>query len=105
MTAMADLFTPTRTKPVSSSCYDPNMQVNVLCTSKQVDDAMCSYLAEVAKKRQKSSNSGIFIGIGAGILGQSSWLDYYIFENLEKVNFRTDYPWGASSSIRKSGDH
>ena len=72
--------------------YDPSAQVNVLCAGKQVDDAMCSYLFDVAKSRQQTSDSVIFIG--AGVLGRSSWLDCQIVENCEKIEFRTDYPWG-----------
>ena len=49
--------------------YDPSVQVNVLCTGKQVDDAMCSYLVAVTESRQRTSNSVIFIG--AGVLGRS----------------------------------
>eukprot|EP00439_Symbiodinium_sp_Y106_P071469 s920_g12.t2 len=71
--------------------YDPIVQVNVLGTGKQVDDATCSYLFDVAKSRQQTSNSVIFIG--AGVLGRSSWLDRQIVEKIEKVEFRTDYPW------------
>ena len=63
--------------------------MNVLCTGKRVDDAMCSYLFAVAEFRQRTSNSVIFIG--AGVLG---WLDRQVVENFEKVEFRTDYPWG-----------
>ena len=72
--------------------YDPSAQVNILCTGKQVDDAMCSYLYDVMKSRQQSANSVIFIG--AGVLGGSSWLNREIDENFQKVEFRTDYPWG-----------
>ena len=72
--------------------YDPSAQVNVLCTGKQVDDAMCSDLFAVAESRQRTSNSVIFIG--AGVLGRSSWLDRQVVENFEKVEFRTDYPRG-----------
>ena len=72
--------------------YDPSAQVNVLCTGKQVDDAMCSDLFAVAESRQRTSNSVVFIG--AGVLGRSSWLDRQIVENFEKVELRTDYPWG-----------
>ena len=55
---------------VPGPCYDPSAQVNVLCTGRQVDDAMCSYLFDVAKARQQNSNAVIFIG--AGVLGRSS---------------------------------
>ena len=72
--------------------YDPSAQVNVLCTGKQVDDAMCSYLYDVMTSRQQTSNS--VICIGAGVLGGSSWLNRQVAENFEKVEFRTDYPWG-----------
>ena len=72
--------------------YDPSAQVNILCTGKQVDDAMCSYLYDVMKSRQQSANAVIFIG--AGVLGGSSWLNREIDENFQKVEFRTDYPWG-----------
>ena len=47
--------------------YDPSAQVNILCTGKQVDDAMCSYLYDVMTSRQQTSDSVIFIG--AGVLG------------------------------------
>ena len=46
---------------VPGPCYDPSAQVNVLCTGRQVDDAMCSYLFDVAKARQQNSNAVIFI--------------------------------------------
>ena len=75
--------------------YDPTAQVNVLCTGKQVDDAMCPYLFDVARTRQQNSNSVIFIG--AGVPGRSSWLDRQIVENFEKINFTTDTPGGRSS--------
>eukprot|EP00439_Symbiodinium_sp_Y106_P029133 s2789_g3.t1 len=63
--------------------YDPSAQVNVLCAGKQVDDAMCSYVCDVARTRQQNPNSVIFIG--AGVLGRSSWLDCQIVENFEKT--------------------
>eukprot|EP00439_Symbiodinium_sp_Y106_P043009 s6933_g5.t1 len=72
--------------------YDPSAQVNVLCTGNQVDDAMCSYLYDVMTSRQQNANAVIFVG--AGVLGRSSWLNRQIDENFEKVEFRTDYPWG-----------
>ena len=75
--------------------YDPTAQVNVLCAGKQVDDAMCPYLFDVARTRQQNSNSVIFIG--AGVPGRSSWLDRQIVENFEKINFTTDTPGGRSS--------
>ena len=40
--------------------YDPSVQINVLCTGKQVDDAMCSYLYDVMTSRQQTSDSVIF---------------------------------------------
>ena len=40
--------------------YDPSAQVNVFRAGRQVDDAMCSYLFDVVRTRQKSSNSVIF---------------------------------------------
>ena len=72
--------------------YDPSAQVNVLCTGNQVDDAMCSYLYDVMTSRQQNANAVTFVG--AGVLGGSSWLNRQIDENFEKVEFRTDYPWG-----------
>eukprot|EP00439_Symbiodinium_sp_Y106_P042659 s461_g5.t1 len=42
--------------------------------------------------RQQNANAVIFVG--AGVLGGSSWLNRQIDENFEKVEFRTDYPWG-----------
>ena len=72
--------------------YDPSAQVNVLCTGKQVDDAMCSYLYDVMTSRQQTSNSVIFIA--AGVLGGSSWLNRQVAGIFEKVEFRTDYPLG-----------
>ena len=42
--------------------------------------------------RQQNANAVIFVG--AGVLGGSSWLNRQINENFEKVEFRTDYPWG-----------
>ena len=72
--------------------YDPSAQINVLCTGNQVDDAMCSYLYDVMTSRQQNANAVIFVG--AGVLGGSSWLNRQVNENFEKVEFRTDYPWG-----------
>ena len=73
--------------------YDPSAQVNVLCTGKQVDDAMCSYLYDVMTSRQQTANSVIFIG--AGVLGRSSWLNRQIEENFEKVEFSDRFPLGG----------
>ena len=64
--------------------YDPSSQVNVLCTGRQVDDAMCSCLFDVAKVRQQNSNAVMFVG--AGVLGRSSWLDSQVVENFGKIH-------------------
>ena len=54
--------------------YVPNRQMNILCTGRQVDDAMCDYLADVFRSRQKDSeNSAVFVG--AGVVGGTSWID------------------------------
>ena len=46
----------------------PNKQLNILCTGRQVDDAMCDYLPDVFRYRQKDSeNSAVFVG--AGVVG------------------------------------
>ena len=48
--------------------YVPQKQMSILCTGRQVDDAMCDYLADVFRNRQKDSeNSAVFVG--AGVLG------------------------------------
>eukprot|EP00439_Symbiodinium_sp_Y106_P047311 s7424_g6.t1 len=74
--------------------YDPSAQVNILCTGKQVDDAMCSYLYDVMTSRQQTSDSVIFIG--AGVLGGELMAEPSSCGELRKgrVEFRTDYPWG-----------
>ena len=67
--------------------------MNILCTGRQVDDAMCDYLADVFRNRQKDSeNSAVFVG--AGVLGGTSWVDMKIMKSSQKIEFRTDYPWG-----------
>ena len=42
--------------------YVPQKQMNILCTGRQVDDAMCDYLADVFHNRRKDSEN-------------TSWLD------------------------------
>ena len=74
-------------------CYVPNRQMNILCTGRQVDDAMCDYLADVFRNKQKDSeNSAVFVG--AGVVGGTSWIDKKVIKTSQKIEFRTDYPWG-----------
>ena len=78
--------------------YVPNRQMNILCTGRQVDDAMCDYLADVFRSRQKDSeNSAVFVG--AGVVGGTSWIDKKIAKTSQKIEFRTDYScYGGRSS-------
>ena len=72
--------------------YAPNKQLNILCTGRQIDDAMCDCLADVFRNSQKDSeNSAVFVG--AGVVGGISWIDRRIIKKSQKIEFRTDYPW------------
>ena len=73
--------------------YVPQARMNILCTGRQADDAMCDYLADVFHNKQKESeNSAVFVG--AGVLGGTSWIDKRIQESSQKIDFRTEYLWG-----------
>ena len=73
--------------------YVPQRQMNILCTGRLDDDAMYDYLADAFHNRQKDSkNSAVFVG--AGVLRGTSWLDKKIVRSNQKIEFRTDYPWG-----------
>ena len=47
-----------------------------------------SYLSDILRTMQQSSNSVIFVR--AGVLGKASWVNRNIVENYEKVKFSTD---------------
>ena len=54
---------------------------------------LCDYLADVFRYRQKDSeNSAVFVD--AGVVGGTSWIDKKIIKVIQKIEFRTDYPWG-----------
>ena len=73
--------------------YVPQARMNILCTGRQADDAMCEYLAGVFHNKQKGSHpSAVFVG--AGVLGGTSWIDKHVQKSCQKIQFRTEYPWG-----------
>ena len=73
--------------------YVPQTRMNILCTGRQVDDAMCDYLADVFRNKQKESeNAAVFVG--AGVLGGTSWIDKNVMKSSQNINFRTEYHWG-----------
>ena len=90
--------------------YVPNEQLNILCSGRQVDDAMCDYLADVFHNRQKDSkNSAVFVG--AGVVEGISWIDRKIVKRSQRVEFGSDNPWGevvncpCCSQVGDSGHH
>ncbi|CAE7705382.1 unnamed protein product [Symbiodinium sp. KB8] len=73
--------------------YVPQTRMNILCTGRRADDAMCEYLADVYHNKQKKNpNSAVFVG--AGVLGGTSWIDKHIQKSSHKIQFRTEYCWG-----------
>ena len=73
--------------------YVPQARMNILCTGRQADDAMCEYLADVFHNKQKGfHNSAVFVG--AGVLGGTSWIDKHVQTSSQRIQFRTEYPWG-----------
>ena len=80
-------------EPEPDQHYVPEARMNILCTGRQADDAMCEYLADVFHNKQKGfHNSAVFVG--AGVLRGTSWIDKHIKKSDRKIQFRTEYPWG-----------
>ena len=76
--------------------YDPNKQLNILCTGRQVDDALCDYLADVLRNRQQDSkNSAVFVG--AGVVGGISWIDRKWSRSAKRSNSAVTTHGGRSS--------
>ena len=64
--------------------------MNILCTGRQVDDAMCDYLADVFRNRQKDSEKSVRRSC-------TSWVDKKIVKSSQKIESALNKPGGRSS--------